>query len=55
MTTIRQDRTELGKSAYCALASQIEGVAPSTFLLHTELIPRSSCAAAREDELTIDN
>ena len=48
LTTIRQDRTELGKSAYCAMASQIEGVAPSTFLLHTELIPRSSCAAARE-------
>lgn len=51
LTTIRQDRTELGKSAYCALASQIEGVAPSTFLLHTELVKRASCAEARKDEL----
>lgn len=48
LTTIRQDRTEIGKSAYCALASQMRGVAPSTFLLHTELIPRASCAAPRE-------
>lgn len=55
LTTIRQDRTELGKSAYCALSSQIEGVAPSTFLLHTELIPRASCANAPETELAIDN
>ena len=55
LTTIRQDRTELGKSAYCALSSQIEGVAPSTFLLPTELIPRASCANAPETELTIDN
>lgn len=46
LTTIRQNRTELGKSAYCALSSQMEGVPLSTFLLHTELIARSSCAAA---------
>ena len=44
LSTIRQDRTELGKSAYCALASQMEGVPLSTFLLHTELIRRGSCA-----------
>lgn len=42
MTTIRQNRTELGKSAYCALSSQMEGVPLSTFLLHTELVMRSS-------------
>lgn len=45
LSTIRQNRTELGKSAYCALLSQINGVPISTFLLHTELISRSSCAA----------
>ncbi len=45
LTTIRQDRTELGKSAYCALSSQMEGVSLSTFLLHTELVTRSSCGA----------
>lgn len=46
LSTIRQNRTELGKSAYCALNSQIEGVPLSTFLLHTELVKRGSCAAA---------
>ena len=45
LTTIRQDRTELGKSAYCALSSQMEGVSLSTFLLHTELVTRDSCGA----------
>ena len=44
MTTIRQNRTELGRSAYCALSSQMEGVPLSTFLLHTELVRRDSCA-----------
>lgn len=43
LTTIRQNRTELGKSAYCALSSQMENVPLSTLLLHTELIERSSC------------
>jgi len=43
MTTIRQNRTELGKSAYCALFSQMQNVHLSTFLLHTELIRRDSC------------
>lgn len=44
LTTIRQDRTELGRSAYCALSSQMEGVPLSTFLLHTTLVRRDSCA-----------
>lgn len=48
LTTIRQNRTELGKSAYCALSSQMEGVHLSTFLLHTELVKRDSCAKAPE-------
>lgn len=46
LTTIRQNRTELGKSAYCALSSQMSHVPLSTFLLHTELIRRGSCAEA---------
>lgn len=48
LTTIRQNRTEIGKSAYCALSSQMEGVPLSTFLLHTELIERESCAKVSE-------
>lgn len=48
LTTIRQDRTELGRSAYCALSSQLEGVHLSTFLLHTELVERDSCAPLTE-------
>ena len=49
LTTIRQNRTELGKSAYCALPSQMKGVPLSTFLLHTELIRRGSCAAVGKE------
>lgn len=45
LSTIRQNRVELGKSAYCALSSQLSGVPLSTFLLHVELIQRASCAA----------
>lgn len=45
LTTVRQNRTELGKSAFCALSSQMEGVPLSTFLLHAELVPRGSTAA----------
>jgi len=43
LSTIRQNRTEIGKSAYCALSSQLEHVPLSTFLLHTELVKRGSC------------
>lgn len=48
LSTIRQNRAELGKSAYCALSSQISRVPLSTFLLHAELIQRASCAPAPE-------
>ena len=43
LTTIRQDRAGIGRSAFCALSSQLEGVSLSTFLLHPELIRRASC------------
>lgn len=43
LTTIRQNRPALGKSAFYALSSQLNGVAVSTHLLHPELICRGSC------------
>ena len=44
LTTIRQDRMNLGKSAFYALTSQINHVCVSSLLLHAELIVRDSCA-----------
>lgn len=46
LTTIRQNRTDLGKSAFSALSSQLNHVPLSTLLLHGELIRRDSCADA---------
>ncbi len=43
LTTIRQNRPALGKSAFYALSCQLNGVPLSTHLLHAELILRSSC------------
>ena len=43
LTTIRQNRLALGKCAFYALLSQLDGVPVSTHLLHAELIQRSSC------------
>lgn len=42
LSSIRQDRTELGKSAYYALNSQIHHVHISCLKLHSELILRGS-------------
>ncbi len=53
LTTIRQDRTNLGKSAFYALSSHLEGVALSTYLLHAELVRRASCAPPREAPILI--
>ena len=44
LTTLRQDRIQLGKSAYYALNSLMNGVSIGTLLLHTELIVRASTA-----------
>ena len=44
LSTIRQDREQLGKSAFFALNSQLSHVPISTLLLHPQLIIRSSCA-----------
>ncbi len=48
LTTIRQNRTALGKSAFYAMSSLLNKVAISSLLLHPELMIRSSCAAAEE-------
>lgn len=46
LTTIRQNRPLLGKSAFYALSCQLNGVPLSTHLLHGELVRRSSCGPA---------
>lgn len=42
LTTVRQDREKIGKSAFYALSSQIEHTPISTILLHAELVERDS-------------
>lgn len=46
LTTIRQNRTELGKSAFYALSSQLNQIPISTLFLHAELIQRESIGPA---------
>lgn len=46
LTTVRQDRTQLGKSAFYALQSQIGGTPISTLMLHASLAVRESTAPA---------
>ncbi len=48
LTTIRQDRMNLGKSALYALTSQMNHVCVSSLLLHAELIVRGSCDRVTE-------
>lgn len=43
LTTIRQDRIQIGKSAFYALMNQLNNVHVSSLLLHPELICRNSC------------
>ena len=52
LTTIRQDRCDLGRSCFYALNSQMNRVPLSTFLLHTELIRRGSCGPAEAEKTT---
>ena len=42
LTTVRQDRTELGKCGYYAISSLLNNVSIGTILLHAQLIERSS-------------
>ena len=46
LTTVRQNRAELGKSAFYALTCLLGSVPISTLLLHTELVVRGSCGHA---------
>ena len=48
LSSIRQDRTELGKSAYHALSSQMRRIHISCLKLHPEVILRGSVGPARE-------
>lgn len=48
LSSIRQDRTELGKSAYYALASQIRQIHISSLKLHPEIILRGSVGPAKQ-------
>lgn len=48
LTTIRQDRSDLGKSAFSALWALMSGIPLSTMQLHAELIIRNSCAAPNQ-------
>lgn len=45
LSTIRQDRANIGKSAFYAMLNQLNHVYVSSLLLHPELIERASCAA----------
>ena len=45
LSTIRQDRTNIGKSAFYAMLNQLNHVYVSSLLLHPELIERATCAA----------
>ena len=54
LTTIRQNRPALGKSAFYALSCQLNGVPLITHLLHAELIRRSSCGPAPRGVIPFD-
>lgn len=45
LTTIRQDRSEIGKSGFFALSSLLNNISISTFLLHSQLIERKSVSS----------
>lgn len=49
LTTIRQNRSALGKSAFYAMSSLLNKVAISSLFLHPELVIRSSCAPANQN------
>lgn len=47
MTTVRQNRIQIGKSAYCALESLLNHVSIGTLLLHAQLIVRESTSTVK--------
>lgn len=52
LTTIRQDRTELGKSGFNALFSLLNNISISTFLLHAQLIERKSTGICSKADIS---
>lgn len=48
LTSIRQDRINIGKSAFYAMLNQLHNVHVTSLLLHPELIERASCAEVAE-------
>lgn len=48
LTTVRQDRMDLGKSAFASLSALMNSIPISTIYLRPELIQRSSCAAPKK-------
>lgn len=55
LSTIRQNRVELGKSSFYALSSQLNKVQLSSLLLHAELVKRASCTDAPTDLSRVQN
>ena len=53
LTTMRQNRPALGKSAFYAMSCQLNGVHVGTHLLHPELIRRQSCGPAPKHPCTL--
>lgn len=49
LSTIRQNRAALGKSAFYAMSCQLNRVSLSSLYLHPELVRRASCAPASEN------
>lgn len=49
LSTIRQNRSTLGKSAFYAMSSLLNKVAISSLFLHPELMTRSSCGAVSQN------
>ena len=50
LTTVRQDRINIGKSGFYAMLNQLNNVHVTSLLLHPELIERASCAAVTEKD-----
>lgn len=55
LSSIRQNRNALGKSAFFALSSQLNNVCISALMLHPELVQRGSCAAATGSPVQLRN
>ena len=48
LSSIRQDRINIGKSAFYAMLNQLNNVHVTSLLLHPEVIERASCTKVTE-------